>query len=214
MQSLIKVGRHVELPCAWHIKYNETRLNAVVFAHDEQEAIAASREAGITFLPDAIISAARFPDADRFFEAGPIPAEFLIRHGFELDCAHCARPLYLAGLEATELEDIVDGQEGRAFCDTVCHAWESLRAAIIARCERRWTRRMTRLIGARFPNASFDFCKGGGLVSAKARDGGETGKLEQARITFKLPGMSQASSLEYDASKPRRRFQWVNIPIH
>ena len=101
------------------------------------------------------VACRRAPYADEYAESGIVPASRLIAEGWHFECSGCGRTIDNDYLWENDIEpdDVVGTQDSSVYCNELCQAHDALERAERKVFDRRWTRRLTKFIKARFPEA-------------------------------------------------------------
>jgi hypothetical protein len=99
--------------------------------------------------------ARRAPYADEYAGSGIVPASRLIIEGWNFECSHCERRLDNDALWERDIkpQDVVGTQDTSVYCNEECEASEAHSRARRKVHDRRWKRRLSKFVKARFPEA-------------------------------------------------------------
>jgi len=151
------------------------------------------------------VSCRRAPYADEYAGSGIVPASRLIAEGWHFECSGCGRMIDNDNLWERDIDpdDVVGRQDSSVYCNELCEAQEALSRAERKVFDRRWTRRLVKLVKARFPEAKIvnDSYFRRPHVYADRKDGRYL--LRDATIPFTLPCLERGpASLVVERRQP------------
>ena len=156
------------------------------------------------------VSCKRAPYADKFAETGKVPAGHLIAEGWHFECSRCSAMIDNDYLHEKDIhpEDVIGLQDCAVYCNELCEARENLSEAERKHIQRRWIRRLSRLVKSRFPEAEIlaDGQWRRPHAYASYRDGKYV--IETVTIPFLLPCLKHGpATLEVDRGPIRHKRQ-------
>lgn len=139
---------------AYSVTENNECTGGIVFA---KSAIAARRLGAERYADGEFedVSCRRAAYCDQFASDGIVPASHLIAQGWHFECSHCYKIIDNDHLWERDIltEDVIGTQDSSVYCNELCKAREALEEAERKHIERRWIRRLTKVVQARFPEA-------------------------------------------------------------